>query len=80
MTVLEAKIIVALAKHNLRAVPAAKETFMSRNTLCYHVDKIRENTGLDPFNFYDMEWLIAKAKMTLGMYGTFVLNGGVTND
>lgn len=80
MTQIEAEIIVGLADHGLRIAAAAKALFMARNTLVYHVQKIRNETGLNPFDFHDMCYLLPKAKTVLGKYGTFVTDGGAKND
>lgn len=76
MTEFDAKLIVCLAKHNLRAAPVAKEVYLNRNSVVYHLRKIKEETGLDPFNLYDMWWLLPKAKAVLSEYGSFVIDGG----
>jgi sugar diacid utilization regulator len=80
MTDFDAELIVCLANHNLRAGPAAKKLYMARNSVVYHAKKIKEETGKDPFNFYDMCWLLPRAKAALGEYGCFVTDGGSNND
>jgi DNA-binding PucR family transcriptional regulator len=35
--------------------------FMHRNTVVYHIKKKRQETGLDPLDFYDMCVLIRRA-------------------
>lgn len=78
MTTQEAQVVFVLAKNGLKIEPSAKQLYMHRSTLHRYIRKIKKKTGLNPLDFYDMEWLIAKAKTILGLYGTFVFNGGVT--
>ena len=47
-------IIVAFAKNGMNQSKTAKELFIHNNTVKYHLNKVRENTTLDPTNFYDM--------------------------
>lgn len=54
MTQLQAEIIVALAENQLSVTEAAKKLFMHRTTLNYHIRKIRNDTGKNPLDFYDM--------------------------
>ena len=48
----------SLANHNLCASAAAKEMHYHRNTVIYHLDRVQEKTGLDPFKFYDLTQLL----------------------
>lgn len=75
MTPIEAQIIVSLAKHGLRAKPVADELFRVRSSVVYHTKNIQKETGLNPFDFYDMCWLLPKAKAVLKEYGDFVVKG-----
>ncbi len=65
MTKQESKIIVALAQHQLSALQAAKSLNYHRNTIYYHVRKIKKTTGLDPYDFFDMQELYPKAQEVL---------------
>ena len=80
MTQQEAKVIIALAANGLKIEPATRMLYMHRSTLCRHIRRIKQRTALDPQNFYDMEWLVPKAKATLGHYGRFYENGGMNCD
>ena len=57
MTIQESKIIIELAHHQLSALQAAKSLNYHRNTVYYHVRKIQKNTGLNPYDFFDMQQL-----------------------
>lgn len=78
MTTQEARVVFVLAQNSLRVEPSAKQLYMHRSTLHRYIRQIKKETGLNPLNFYDMQWLITKAKTILGFYGTFTINGGAT--
>lgn len=50
----DAKIILAIADNSINVYAAARELFMHRNTLVYHIGKIKKITGLDATDFYDL--------------------------
>lgn len=62
MTRQESKIIIELAHHQLSALRAAKSLNYHRNTIYYHVKHIRKETGLDPYDFFDMQKLYPMAR------------------
>lgn len=66
MTRLEAKIVIGLAKNGLNYSKTAKALYVCRNTVRYHVENIRESTGKDPRDFYDMIDLEKEARKVLG--------------
>jgi sugar diacid utilization regulator len=69
MTKQEATIIVELAHHQLSALQTAKTLNYHRNTIYYHVRNIRKETGLDPYDFFDMQTLYPMAKEFLQSKG-----------
>lgn len=62
MTKQESRIIIALANNKLSALRAAKSLNYHRNTILYHVRNVRKETGLDPYDFFDMQTLYAMAQ------------------
>ena len=62
MTKQESRIIIALANNKLSALRAAKSLNYHRNTILYHVRNVRKETGLDPYDFFDMQKLYAMAR------------------
>lgn len=58
-------IVLALAENNMQVKTAARQLHMHYNSVYYRVDRIYDNTGLDPRNFYDLHKLVAQAKMDL---------------
>lgn len=65
MTILQAEVIVALAKNNMNTTATAKDLCFHRNSIYHHIGMIRRNTGLNPLNFYDLCELLRKAKVVL---------------
>ena len=51
---LDKEIITAFAKYDMRPYRVAKNTYISKGTVIYHVKKIKEKTGLDMRRFYDL--------------------------
>lgn len=43
-----------LANNNLNVSETARKMHYHRNNIVYHVEKIKEETGLNPVKFYDM--------------------------
>lgn len=62
MTLLDAEVILRLSENGLVVSETARKMFMHRNTVMYHIRKIRRETGKDPCDFYDMCYLLPKAK------------------
>ena len=62
MTKQESRIIIELARHGLSALQAAKSLSYHRNTIYDHVKNIRKKTGLDPYDFFDMQKLYPMAQ------------------
>lgn len=67
MTRLQAQVIIALADHDLNIAEAARSLHYHRNTLVYHIDMIRDETGKDPNKFYDLSELLPIARAALAM-------------
>lgn len=65
MTILQAEVIVALARNNMNTTATAKDLCFHRNSIYHHIGMIRRNTGLNPLNFYDLCDLLRKAKTVL---------------
>lgn len=57
-------VIKALASSGLRVSKAAEKLNFHVNTVRYHVEKIREETGKDPLDFYDMCELLKEVEET----------------
>lgn len=62
MTKQDARIVAAMADCNLRPSEVARREYMHRNTVLYHLDKVKRETGLDAQNFYDLIKLLEIVK------------------
>lgn len=62
MTREQAEIIVAFANHNMNASATARVLYYHPNTLGYHLDKIKHDTGLNPRRFMDLVELLRMAQ------------------
>lgn len=54
MTEHELKIIKTLADCNMNVQKTANKLNYHRNTIVYHLQKIENETRLNPMNFYDL--------------------------
>ena len=63
------QIIFTLAKNNMRATETAYELDIHRGTVLYRMEKIKNLTGLDPANFYDLHELVKMAEDKLRTKG-----------
>lgn len=61
----DAHIVVAMANYNMNATDVARAIFVHRNTVLYHLDKVKRQTGLDPRRFYDLVELVKIAQEVL---------------
>lgn len=50
-------VIRAMADNGMKLSGAARNLFMDAGTVRYHVNKIRDKTGLDPRDFHDLVML-----------------------
>lgn len=66
LTKIQAEVIVKLAKNNINAAATARDMFMHRNTVDYHIRMVYRNTGKNPLVFYDLLELLPVARKTLG--------------
>ena len=60
MTERDIEIILGYAENNMNVSETARKMFFHRNTLEYHLDKVKKKTGLDPRKFYDLLELVKK--------------------
>ncbi len=58
LTDVEIEMLVSFADNNMNLSETARQQFRHRNGIRYHLDKITERTGLNPFNFYDLVQLL----------------------
>ena len=61
----DAHIVMAMANHNMNVTDVARAIFVHRSTVLYHLDKVKQQTGLDPRRFYDLVELVKMAQEVL---------------
>lgn len=66
LTELDWRLVLALADNNMNETEVARSVYMHRNTVCYHLRKVKALTGLDPMRFYDLIKLVQIAKHIVG--------------
>lgn len=54
----EKEVLIALAKNKITVSKVAKYMGYHRNTIMYHVEHIRNETGKDPLDFCDLTELL----------------------
>ena len=57
----QCEVINALAFANMNAEKAGRMLERHRNTVLYHVETIKQKTGLDPLDFFDLHKLFEMA-------------------
>lgn len=62
MTDAQKNAVIVFAEAGMNAQKAAKATHYHFNTIKYHLENAKKNTGLDPRNFFDLQKLYAMAK------------------
>ena len=70
LTDVDAQIVLALAENDMNESETARSLFMHRNTVVYHIGKVKKLTGLDPTNFYDLVELVQMARNRRIEYGS----------
>jgi carbohydrate diacid regulator len=66
LTDLDVQVVLAYADNNMNASETARNLFMHRNTVQYHLDVAGKKTGLSPLKFYDLVKLVGILKETEG--------------
>ena len=62
MTEYEKEIILAYAKNNMDVCKTARFMYKHSNTVRYHLDKMHNKYGLNPYIFFDLVELVKIAK------------------
>lgn len=58
LTAVEVEVLMAFADNNMNVSETGRQHYRHRNTVRYHLDKVIERTGLNPYNFYDLVQLL----------------------
>ena len=62
MSEIENSIILSFAENDMSATETARNLNYHRNTILYHLGRIRNKYGLDPQRFFDLVELVKIAK------------------
>lgn len=62
MNWMDKKVILTLADCNMNITQTSEKLYMHRNSVVYHIKRIKKQTGLNPLNFYDLCKLVSMAK------------------
>ena len=63
MTNLQKEVILTFASCGMNVSKTSRKMYIHRNSIMYHLNKIKENTGLDPQDFYDLIVLVKIAEV-----------------
>jgi len=66
MTWVQARILIALAENDLNVQKTARSLRYHRNSVEYHLRRIKQEQGLDPKRFHDLCALLPEAKDIMG--------------
>lgn len=62
LTDLQRNAVIAFAEAGMSAGKAAKATHYHYHTITHHLTAVKNRTGLDPRDFFDLQKLYAMAK------------------
>lgn len=62
MTQQEKEIVLTFADSDMKLYTAANRMHYNRNTVKYHMGKIKQETGLEPRRFWDLVKLVQMAE------------------
>lgn len=62
---LMALALLPTVKNNMNVTDVARAIFTHRNTVLYHLNKVKQQTGLDPRRCYDLVELVKMAQEVL---------------
>jgi sugar diacid utilization regulator len=60
LTPLDKEIIKGMADHNMDMAAVGRGLYMHRNTVVYHVERVKRETGLNARKFYDLAELLER--------------------
>ena len=65
LTQTEAEILMAFVDARMNVCATARMMYRHRNSINYHLERIKRRTGLDPRGFSDLVELVEAARMIL---------------
>ena len=58
LTQTDIECVKAYADHDMRATAAGAQMYVHKNTVVFHLEKVKRITGLNPRKFYDLVKLL----------------------
>lgn len=58
LTEVDKDILIAYAKNNMCTSETARNSYWCRNTIVYHLERVKSKTGLNPCNFFQLVKLL----------------------
>lgn len=58
MTAGDKRAVMKFADANMNLSKAARLAYLSRRAVWYRLNKVRNNTGFDPYDFHDLAFLV----------------------
>lgn len=52
------RVVLMFAKANMNLSKAARLAYLSRQAVWYRLNRVKQNTGFDPFDFFDLARLV----------------------
>lgn len=62
------RAVLMFAKANMNLSKAARLAYLSRQAIWYRLNRVKMNTGFDPFDFYDLAHLVRAIEEERRMY------------
>jgi hypothetical protein len=63
MTDLDKSVLIAFAENQMNKSKTGEALFMHRNTIDYHLKKVKEETGKDPNDFFELASLLGMVEV-----------------
>lgn len=63
MTELDKSVLIAFAENGMNKSRTGKALFMHRNTVDYHLERVRQKTGKNPNDFFDLAAMLGMVEV-----------------
>ena len=60
LTEVDRAVLLSYADNNMNMSATARDSYLCRGSVEYHLNRVRQKTGLDPFKFHDLVELIQR--------------------
>ena len=62
LTDIDRVVIFAFAENNMSVAETARQSYLCRGSVEYHLHRVHQKTGLNPYKFYDLVELVERTK------------------